>query len=236
MKTFTSSVLSFVLIIVFYITASAQTNDVYLVINKIDGKIISKAENGEVTMNFDIAGFSTKQQLDEFVTKFKTMRGVISITVAQDAADSKWNATAVFYKYANKKYGNGHCIFKQCDITDMKELKEGMFDACVSFETIEHIEQPIVFLKNISRVLKNEGILIVSTPNKWGLTKDHKFDYDYELLRDHLERYFHIEDIYVQNSGCMELWVNRGAPRRLVKAMPENIEKAECFIAVCKKK
>lgn len=138
-------------------------------------------------------------------------------------------------KYANKKYGNGHCIFKQCDITDMKELKEGMFDACVSFETIEHIEQPIVFLKNISRVLKNEGILIVSTPNKWGLTKDHKFDYDYELLRDHLERYFHIEDIYVENSGCMELWVNRGAPRRLVKAMPENIEKAECFIAVCKK-
>lgn len=138
--------------------------------------------------------------------------------------------------YANKKYGNRQCIFKTCDITDLKDFMDEMFDSIVSFETIEHIEHPIVFLNNLNRVLKKEGILIISTPNKWGLTKDHKFDYDYELLRDHLERFFDIEDIYVQNSGCMELWTNRGAPRRLLRATtPENIEQAECFIAIAKK-
>lgn len=137
--------------------------------------------------------------------------------------------------YASKKYGNNICIFRVADIMNMAGFDNDMFDAVVSFETIEHIEKPLTFLENVKRLLKRGGIFIVSTPNKWGITNDHKFDYDYELLRDHLERYFHIEDIYVQNSGCMELWVNRGAPRRLVKAMPENIEKAECFIAVCKK-
>jgi len=138
-------------------------------------------------------------------------------------------------KYANKKYGNKQCIFQVSDITDMNGFADGTFDTVVSFETIEHIDEPLAFLKNIERVLKKDGILIISTPNKWGLTKDHKFDYDYELLRDHLERFFDIEDIYVQNSGCMELWTNRGAPRRLIRATPENIEQAECFIAITKK-
>ena len=83
--------------------------------------------------------------------------------------------------------------------------------------------------------MRKGGILIISTPNKWGPTKDHKFDYDYNLLKEHLENYFDIKEIYIQNSGCMELWVNRNAPRRLIKATPENIEQAECFIAICRK-
>ncbi len=139
-------------------------------------------------------------------------------------------------EYANKKYGSRKCVFKIADITNMSRFDNGMFSAVVSFETIEHIGQPIIFLENINRVLKKEGILIISTPNKWGSTKDHKFDYDYNLLKDHLERFFKIEDIYVQNSGSMDLWINRGMPCRLVKANKENIEQAECFIAVCKKK
>lgn len=40
------------------------------------------------------------------------------------------------------------------------------FDIVVSFETIEHIDDYVSFLKEIKRVLKNEGILIISTPNK----------------------------------------------------------------------
>lgn len=136
--------------------------------------------------------------------------------------------------YANKKYGNMQCTFKVSDITDMNAFKEKMFDAVVSFETIEHIEMPTIFLENVKRVLKKEGILIISTPNKWGSIKDHKIDYDYSMLKNHLERFFNIEDIYVQNSGSMDLWINRGMPRRLVKTDTENIEQAECFITVCK--
>lgn len=138
-------------------------------------------------------------------------------------------------KYANSKYGSKQCMFKVSNVMELNKFKNKAFDAVVSFETIEHIDQPIAFLKSVSRVLKRQGILIISTPNKWGLTNDHKFDYDYELLKEHLERFFSIEDIYVQNSGCMDLWVNRGAPRRLVKATSQNTEQAECFVAIAKK-
>jgi hypothetical protein len=104
MKTLAISIFSFVLFSIFFFPASAQSNDIFLEINKVDDKIVSKAENGERTLIFNIGGFTTKQQVDEFAEKFKTMRGVISVNVADDAIDGKWNATAVFYKYANKKY------------------------------------------------------------------------------------------------------------------------------------
>jgi hypothetical protein len=104
MKTLAISIFSFVLFSIFVYSASAQSNDIFLDINKVDGKIVSKAENGERTLTFNIGGFTTKQQIDEFVAKFKTMRGVNSINVVDDAIDGKWNATAVFYKYATKKY------------------------------------------------------------------------------------------------------------------------------------
>ena len=137
--------------------------------------------------------------------------------------------------YASKKYGNNICTFRVADIMDMAGFDNDIFDAVVSFETIEHIEKPLTFLENIKRLLKKGGIFIVSTPNKWGITKDHKFDYDYSLFQGHLSQFFQIEQTYAQNSGCIELWVNRGAPRRLERATPENIEQAECFIAVCRK-
>ena len=39
-------------------------------------------------------------------------------------------------------------------------------DLIVSFETIEHVDAPAVFLRECARVLVQEGTLIVSTPNR----------------------------------------------------------------------
>jgi SAM-dependent methyltransferase len=40
------------------------------------------------------------------------------------------------------------------------------FDVVVSFETIEHVDDPAAFLGECTRVLVPEGMLIVSTPNR----------------------------------------------------------------------
>lgn len=40
------------------------------------------------------------------------------------------------------------------------------FDTIVSFETVEHTAEPISFLKELRRVLKIGGTLVISTPNK----------------------------------------------------------------------
>jgi len=139
-------------------------------------------------------------------------------------------------QYASKKYGSERCVFKTANATDMKDFRNETFDAVISFETIEHLEEPITFLENINRLLKNKGILIISTPNKWGLSLHHKVDYDYNLLKKHLNEFFYIETVYSHNSGSIDLQVNKGVPmRRLVKADTKNIEEAECFIAVGRK-
>jgi 2-polyprenyl-3-methyl-5-hydroxy-6-metoxy-1,4-benzoquinol methylase len=138
-------------------------------------------------------------------------------------------------EYASRKYGGKECVFKTDDVTKLSVFSKEYFDAVVSFETIEHIEEPLVFLERIKSLLKPGGVLILSTPNLWGKTKDHKLDYDYRMLVDQVERFFRLEAIYVQNSGCLDLWINRNCTRRLVNADPENIKTAECFIAVCRK-
>jgi 2-polyprenyl-3-methyl-5-hydroxy-6-metoxy-1,4-benzoquinol methylase len=41
----------------------------------------------------------------------------------------------------------------------------GTFNAVVSFETIEHLRDPKQFLREVSRVLRGDGTLLLSTPN-----------------------------------------------------------------------
>jgi 2-polyprenyl-3-methyl-5-hydroxy-6-metoxy-1,4-benzoquinol methylase len=137
--------------------------------------------------------------------------------------------------YATRKYGGDRCVFKQGDVKVLADFSPDSFDAVVSFETIEHIDQPLVFLERLKCLLKPGGVLILSTPNKWGPTKDHKFDYDYNLLLEHVKEFLQVEEVFAQNSGCQELWINRGACRRIVKADQNSISTAECFIAVCRK-
>ncbi len=55
--------------------------------------------------------------------------------------------------------------FRQADCAALP-FPDGSFDAVVSFETLEHIEAQEPFLDEIRRVLRAEGILILSCPNK----------------------------------------------------------------------
>ncbi|WP_449601521.1 methyltransferase domain-containing protein [Paenibacillus sp. Marseille-Q9583] len=44
-------------------------------------------------------------------------------------------------------------------------FEEGYFDLIVSFETIEHLANPILYLENLKRWLKKDGIILISCPN-----------------------------------------------------------------------
>lgn len=67
-------------------------------------------------------------------------------------------------QYAKANYASQNINF---EVMDIKEIKypDSFFDVVVSFETIEHISFQEIFLKEIKRVLKPSGILILSTPN-----------------------------------------------------------------------
>jgi len=56
--------------------------------------------------------------------------------------------------------------YKKVDFCfDKLPWPDGFFDVVTSFETIEHLENPHNFIREIRRILKSEGIFIMSTPN-----------------------------------------------------------------------
>jgi ubiquinone/menaquinone biosynthesis C-methylase UbiE len=65
-------------------------------------------------------------------------------------------------QHARMKYGVDARVGKAEDIP----LSDASVDLIVSFETVEHVAQPKLFLSECARVLSPTGRLVVSTPNK----------------------------------------------------------------------
>jgi 2-polyprenyl-3-methyl-5-hydroxy-6-metoxy-1,4-benzoquinol methylase len=67
--------------------------------------------------------------------------------------------------YARDMYGYRKAHF---DVADIRHpaLPEryGLFDTIICFETIEHLEEDEAVVQNIARMLKPDGLLIISTP------------------------------------------------------------------------
>lgn len=58
--------------------------------------------------------------------------------------------------------------YRHCGVED---LKEPAFDLIVSLEVIEHVTDPALFLGHVARLLKPDGLLILSTPNRTPLSR-----------------------------------------------------------------
>jgi SAM-dependent methyltransferase len=48
-------------------------------------------------------------------------------------------------------------------------FREGSFDTVLSNQVLEHVPEPYLLMKEAARVLKGGGILILTTPQTWGL-------------------------------------------------------------------
>ena len=70
---------------------------------------------------------------------------------------------------AQTKYKSGNISFKVGSCEDIP-LPSSSVDVVVSFETLEHIEAHDRFMREIKRVLRADGILIISTPEKHAYT------------------------------------------------------------------
>ena len=87
-------------------------------------------------------------------------------------------------------------------------LRGSQFDLVISFEVFEHLEDPLLFLRECHRVLRPGGRLILSTPNRaaWeihmrSIKQDYQFHVnlvDLDQLRRFLSRFFPQFAIYGQ--------------------------------------
>ena len=75
----------------------------------------------------------------------------------------------------------GHIAFPYCH--EVLANWKGQVDIAVSFSVIEHLEDPLALLKEIRQLLKPNGRLLLSTPNRC--------DWLLELLPDDYARFFY---------------------------------------------
>jgi 2-polyprenyl-3-methyl-5-hydroxy-6-metoxy-1,4-benzoquinol methylase len=70
--------------------------------------------------------------------------------------------------FAKTKYKKENLSFIEGSVGKIPVNGEKVFDVVVSFETIEHVDALMQesFLKEVKRLLKDDGIFIVSSPNK----------------------------------------------------------------------
>ena len=62
------------------------------------------------------------------------------------------------------------------DLTERLPFPDGYADTIISFQVMEHLNKPLDFLKECSRILKSGGRLIITAPFMWGI---HEEPYDY---------------------------------------------------------
>jgi len=138
--------------------------------------------------------------------------------------------------YALKKH-NAQSISYLCSSGDTLPLSDASMDVVVSFETIEHVRDDVSLVEEFYRVLRRDGILIVSTPNEWPLATapHHVREYDRDSFQRVIEPKFDCLELYNQNSGS-ETTHNRGQLRGIVETTNRNEKLAECYLAVCRRK
>jgi len=85
-----------------------------------------------------------------------TAASVLGVDIADEAV-----------QHAQKRYaGRANLRFQQGDATRLDHLPDASFDVVVSFETLEHLTAQEALLAGFARVLREDGLLLISSPDK----------------------------------------------------------------------
>jgi|GEM_PF-204877 len=88
-------------------------------------------------------------------------------------------------QHASQKYRKTNLKFIKGSITDVPIKGQEIFDVAVCFEALEHLTDHTRLLNEAKRLLKKDGALIISTPNKKIYTDEAKY-----------QNPFHIKELY----------------------------------------
>ena len=107
-------------------------------------------------------------------------RTVIGVDHSEEAID-----------HARHRYGARENLrFEVADVTRLP-FEDGRFDRVVSFETLEHLREQESLLREFRRVLRPDGLLILSSPDRAVYSEQQGFENEFhvkELYRDELEQ------------------------------------------------
>jgi SAM-dependent methyltransferase len=87
---------------------------------------------------------------------------------------------------------SGRVSFQTCDLTTMADLNS--YDIILSVDVMEHIEEDLLVFQNFYKSLKNNGILLISTPSDKGGSDVHS-DKEESFIDEHVRDGYSIKDI-----------------------------------------
>ncbi|SIO66876.1 Methyltransferase domain-containing protein [Singulisphaera sp. GP187] len=158
-----------------------------------------------------------------FARKFARGRRVLDIACGEGygaAALAKAGAASVIgvdlsaeaCEHARSKYG----LDARSGDALAIPLPDRSLDLVVSFETIEHVDDPAAFLDECARVLAPDGVLIVSTPNRPVYSAEgahnpfHRIECDEREFEDLLRPRFKTVRLFTQFPESSGWWSLRG--------------------------
>ena len=122
-------------------------------------------------------------------TKGKAAK-VVGIDISEEAIE-----------FCNKYYKEDNINYLVDNAQTLKSQSSGTFDLIISFETIEHINHPEKFIEQTKILLKNNGVLIISTPNINTYPKGNKYHINEQSPNDFrflLKKYYRYTENYYQ--------------------------------------
>jgi len=164
-------------------------------------------------------------------------------------------------QYARAHFGNGRGGFMIGDGLHCG-LRDDAFDLIICMQTVEHVPDAELFLTEMTRVLKDDGTMLISTPNKVFYSPDaerplnpyHVVEFTLETLQQLLSNHFgHVEVFGQQPQNALvkataKRWAPPATVRRLLLKLPfvqsyfasgasvfvsENVDDCRIFLAVC---
>jgi ubiquinone/menaquinone biosynthesis C-methylase UbiE len=147
-------------------------------------------------------------------------------------------------QYSSTNYSISSKInFLCCTVTELHFIENNTIDSVVSFETLEHLPNPYLFINEVKRVLKPGGLFISSVPNMWiddqgqNPVPYHMHVYDFEQYKNQLESCFEIQRLYRQNAGGGWKRPQGRALLEIKNLMPtiEDLADSEWWLAVARK-
>lgn len=99
--------------------------------------------------------------------------------------------------FSSRNYRAGNLHFQMISHSGLNRFSDNYFDIVVSFQVIEHVRDVNPYLNEIKRVLKDDGIFFVSTPNKKHRLLPFQKPWNPDHLREYSSREFAEELGYV---------------------------------------
>jgi SAM-dependent methyltransferase len=118
----------------------------------------------------------------------ETAKSVVGLTNSTEAAD-----------LARTAYPAPNVEYRKINVPELP-YPEDHFDVAVAFGVVENLQRPETLVKEARRVLKQDGVLIISVPDKRVLLEDDRRGMYVPEFRDLLEHHFDRVIVYRQGA------------------------------------